>query len=79
MRDAVADLVRRRAADRRIAGPLILHCRHRAFGVGMVDVAEVLGADRELQRAGEAAGPFEAVIGTISSCHGAVSAFRVSG
>jgi hypothetical protein len=79
MREAVADLVRRRAADRRIAGPLILHCRHRAFGVGMFDVAEVLGADRELQRAAESAGPFEAVIGTISSCHGAVSAFRVSG
>ncbi|HET7602080.1 MAG TPA: hypothetical protein VFK36_03625 [Gemmatimonadales bacterium] len=79
MREAVADLVRRRAADRRIAGPLVFHCRHRAFGVGMFDVAEVLDADRQLQRAGTEAGPFEAVIGTISSCHGAVSAFHVSG
>lgn len=79
MREAVAELARRRATDHRVAGPLILHCRHRTFGVGMFDAAEVLQADGELQRAGEAEGPFEAVIGTISSCHGAVSAFHVSG
>lgn len=79
MREAVQDLARRRGAGRRIAGPMIFHCRHRAFGVGMFDVAEVLGADRELERAGESAGPFEAVVATISSCHGAVSALHVSG
>jgi hypothetical protein len=57
---------------------MIFHCRHRAFGVGMFDVDEVLAADRALERAGTSPGPFEAVIGTISSCHGAVSALHVS-
>lgn len=79
MREAVADLARRRSSSGRIAGPMVLHCRHRAFGVGMFGVEEVLAADRELARAGTLPGPFEAVIGTISSCHGAVSALRVSG
>jgi hypothetical protein len=79
VREAVTELVHRRGSTRRIAGPMIFHCRHRAFGVGMFDVDEVLAADRELDRAGRAPGPFEAVVGTISSCHGAVSALHVSG
>ncbi len=78
MRDAVGELARQRARDRRVAGPLVFHCRHRAFGVGMFDVTEVLEADRLLAEAGAVAGPFEAVVGTISSCHGAVSALAVS-
>lgn len=79
MREAVTELVHRRGSGRWIAGPMIFHCRHRAFGVGMFDVDEVLAADRELDRAGSVPGPFEAVVGTISSCHGAVSALHVSG
>ncbi len=79
MREAVAGIVHRRGSDRRVEGPMIFHCRHRAFGVGMFDVDEVLSADRELERAGALPGTFEAVVGTISSCHGAVSALRVSG
>ena len=79
MREAVTEIVHRRASRGRVAGPMIFHCRHRAFGVGMFDVAEVLAADRQLTRAGEQPGSFEAVIGTISSCHGAVSALHISG
>ena len=79
MREAVAELARRRSAGGRVAGPLVFHCRHRAFGVGMFDVAEVLAADQALSAAGHEPGPFEAVVATISSCHGAASALRVSG
>jgi hypothetical protein len=79
MREAVTELAHRRAMDRRVAGPFIFHCRHRAFGVGMLDAASVLAADRDLESAGDAQGPFEALIGTVSSCHGAVSALRIGG
>jgi hypothetical protein len=79
MRDAVMELARRRSGSRRVAGPMVLHCRHRAFGVGMFDVDEVLAAERQVAEAGAEPGPFEALVGTISSCHGAVSALAVSG
>lgn len=79
MRESVVELARRRSADRRVAGPLLFQCRHRTFGVGMFDVREVLEADRALADAGRVPGPFEAVVGTISSCHGAVSVLAVGG
>jgi hypothetical protein len=45
----------------------------------MFDVDEVLAAERQVAEAGAEPGPFEALVGTISSCHGAVSALAVSG
>lgn len=65
-----------RDAGRRVAGPYAFHCTHRAFGVGMIDVASVVAAEADLQ-AQSAAAPLEAIIGTVSHCHGAVSRLLV--
>ena len=50
----------------------VLHCRHRAFGVGMFDTAEVLAADAVIAAAG-GRGAAEIIIGTVSHCHGALT------
>ena len=51
--------------------PLLFHCTHRAFGVGMIDVRDVLAADAAIAAAGTSAqGRF--LIGTVSHCHGAL-------
>lgn len=65
-----ADVERR--AGRTVAGPFVFHCTHRVYGVGMIDVADVLTADAELARLG-AAGALDALVGTVSHCHGALN------
>lgn len=50
----------------------VLHCTHRAYGVGMFDTATVIDADRRIAAAG-AQGPTEVIIGTVSHCHGALT------
>ena len=55
-----------------VAGPYVFHCTHRAYGVGMIDVATVVAAESDLARRA-ASGPVDAVVGTVSHCHGAVS------
>jgi hypothetical protein len=49
-----------------------MHCRHRTFGVGMFDTAEVLAADEVIREAGNA-GASEIIVGTTSHCHGALT------
>jgi hypothetical protein len=49
-----------------------LHCRHRTYGVGMFDTAEVLDADARIREAGSR-GSAEVIIGTVSHCHGALT------
>jgi hypothetical protein len=49
-----------------------LFCRHRAFGVGMFDTADVVAADRRITAAGER-GNADVIIGTVSHCHGALT------
>ncbi|HXT15431.1 MAG TPA: hypothetical protein VN706_07350 [Gemmatimonadaceae bacterium] len=49
-----------------------LFCRHRAYGVGMFDTAEVLAADGRIAAAGEM-GSADVIIGTVSHCHGALT------
>jgi hypothetical protein len=53
------------------ATSLLFHCTHRAYGVGMIDVRDVVDADATIARRGE---PGEAVFlaGTVSHCHGAL-------
>lgn len=60
-----------RAAGRALEGPFVFHCAHRAFGVGMLDVADVLAADRAIAERG-AGGPIAFLVGTASHCHGAL-------
>lgn len=50
---------------------LVFHCSHRAFGVGMIDVADVLDADAAIARNGARDGA-SFLIGTVSHCHGAL-------
>lgn len=60
-----------RAAGRPLEGPFVFHCTHRAFGVGMLDVTDVLSADRAIaERAARGAASF--LVGTTSHCHGAL-------
>ena len=51
--------------------PLLFHCTHRAFGVGMIDVRDVLDADAAIAAAGRS-GKASFLIGTVSHCHGAL-------
>ena len=68
--------IRSHAAQARAAGdradlPLLFHCTHRTFGVGMIDVGDVLAADTAIAAAGSSdAASF--LIGTVSHCHGAL-------
>lgn len=55
----------------------VFHCTHRAFGVGMIDVADVLAADRAVAAAG-AKGPTRCLIGTVSHCHGALGEIEIA-
>jgi len=60
-----------RAAGRALEGPFVFHCTHRAYGVGMLDVADVLAADRAIAERG-AHGSASFLVGTASHCHGAL-------
>jgi hypothetical protein len=55
------------------AGPVLFQCQHRVFGVGMFDVAAVLAGDSLVRQAGGIGDPVDVLVGTISSCHGAVN------
>ena len=77
MPDAVRDAVAATAAtEGPLAGPVIFHCTHRAFGVGMIDMRDVVAADAlvaDVAR-GRAA---DVLVGTVSHCHGALSVLHV--
>lgn len=60
----------RQAAGDALDGPLVFHCEHRAYGVGMFDTARVREAGERV-RAAAAAGPCAFLVGTVSHCHGA--------
>ncbi|GAC1649373.1 MAG: hypothetical protein NVS4B3_06370 [Gemmatimonadaceae bacterium] len=65
-----------RSLGRNLAGPAIVHCTHRVYGVGMFDTAEVLRADALVQDAGTRRSA-RVLIGTMSHCHGAVGVLAV--
>ena len=71
-----AHLDERRAAGDPMVGPLIFHCTHRVYGVGMIDVCDVLAADRSVDAAGTL-GPARVLIGTMSHCHGALDLVEI--
>jgi hypothetical protein len=50
----------------------VLFCRHRAYGVGMFDTAEVIAADTLIEQAGNQ-GSADIIVGTVSHCHGALT------
>ncbi len=61
-----------RRNGRNLAGPVIFHCQHRVYGVGMFDTSDVLAGDVLVQQAA-ATGAVEVLVGTVSHCHGALS------
>jgi hypothetical protein len=65
-----------RARGRNLAGPVIFHCAHRAYGVGMFDTREVLAGDQLVASAG-ADGPADVLVGTVSHCHGALNVLSI--
>jgi len=73
MRDAIVALAGRlREAGQPVHGPALFICQHHVFGVGTFAVDAVLDGDAIVTGAGAA--PEAAVlVGTISSCHGAVN------
>jgi hypothetical protein len=73
MSEALQRMVSRLSANRPTVGPVLLVCRHRVFGVGMFDVAEVLASDAQVAEAGAAHESVDILVGTVSSCHGATS------
>ncbi|MGH7630898.1 MAG: hypothetical protein ACREOF_16240 [Gemmatimonadales bacterium] len=79
MSDALAGLTEQLGRTRAVRGPVLFVCRHRAYGVGMFDVAEVLAGDAAVAAAGAAGVEVDVVVGTVSSCHGAVSLLRLGG
>lgn len=72
---ALADQLR--AAGRSVSGPALFVCKHQVFGVGMFAAEAVRAGDRLVADAG-ARGSAEVLIGTISSCHGALNLLRVA-
>jgi hypothetical protein len=59
-----------------LEGPIIFHCLHRTWGVGMIDAAAVVSADA-LVASRAASGPARFLVGTVSHCHGALGVLRV--
>jgi glycine/D-amino acid oxidase-like deaminating enzyme len=81
---ALAEQLRR--SGQRVFGPALFICRHHVFGVGTFAVDAVLegdkivanaGADRGRGEGGAHAEPRSVLVGTISSCHGAVNLLRI--
>jgi hypothetical protein len=68
---ALADRLRR--AGHPVAGPALFVCKHHVFGVGTFAVDAVLAGDRLVAEAGATGEPVAVLVGTISSCHGAVN------
>ena len=78
MSEAIGALTARlRAGGRPVFGPALFVCRHHVFGVGAFAVAAVLEGDQIVARAGAGAQSAEVLVGTISSCHGAVNLLRI--
>ena len=78
MGDTVSELANRlREGGRPVAGPALFVCKHAVFGVGMFSVAAVLAGDRLVEEAGASGDPAEVLVGTISSCHGAVNLVKL--
>lgn len=55
----------------------VLHCTHRTFGVGMIDVADIQRAAATVRAMAARGEPSTVAVGTVSHCHGAVGTLRL--
>jgi hypothetical protein len=62
--------------DEELQASVILHCTHRAYGVGMIDVDDVLEGERTLVTAADGRRA-SVLVGTVSHCHGALGILAV--
>jgi hypothetical protein len=73
------------AAERGVDAVAVLHCRHRTFGVGMIDLYRIQAADATIaQLMADAARTLSpksvrVLVGTVSNCHGALGVLSVGG
>jgi len=68
----------RTAADTPLLrGPIIFHCTHRTFGVGMIEGIDLVDADERVAVFADAA-PLAVLVGTVSHCHGALGVLSVT-
>lgn len=65
-----------RSSGRPVRGPALFICKHQVFGVGMFSADSVRSGDRLVAQAGSD-GAAEVLVGTISSCHGALNLIQV--
>lgn len=72
----MADTVRELAARIGATGPALFVCKHQVFGVGMFSAESVRAGDRMVEEAGRDQ-EADVLIGTISSCHGALNLLSV--
>ncbi|MGH7508339.1 MAG: hypothetical protein ACREMZ_02570 [Gemmatimonadales bacterium] len=73
MAEAMEGLVRTLDQAQPTAGPVLFICEHRVFGVGMFDVSVVLAGDALVAAVGRERSSVDVLVGTVSSCHGAVN------
>ena len=59
-----------------LRGPVIFHCVHRTYGVGMIEAAAIAHADERIALWGDAS-PVSVLVGTVSHCHGALGVLAV--
>lgn len=79
MSDRLGELTRRMDSGRSVAGPVAFVCRHVVHGVGAFGVRMVQEGDRSVMAAGSAGTPVDLLVGTVSSCHGAVNLMHLGG
>ena len=66
-----------RSYGRPVKGPALFICKHQVFGVGMFSAESVRAGDRVVAEAGASGAPVDVLVGTISSCHGALNLLTV--
>jgi hypothetical protein len=77
MPEAMRDFVEASGkAGRSLEGPLVFHCTHRAYGVGMIPVATVVDADKFVEASARDRSA-EILVATVSHCHGAMNVLSV--
>jgi hypothetical protein len=72
---ALAD--RLRESGEPVFGPALFVCRHHVYGVGTFSVDAVLEGDEIVRSAGATGQAAAVLVGTISSCHGALNMLRI--